>query len=353
MHKVSHPIRERIEAAEREWLAPYAAKAAESRGRIREEPQDPVRTVFQRDRDRILHSKSFRRLKHKTQVFISPQGDHYRTRLTHTLEVAQIARTVSRALRLNEDLTEAIALGHDVGHTPFGHAGESALDEAMQEIQPGARFRHYEQSVRVLTVLENDGKGLNLTRETLAGISGHSKGDRDLDEQIEATSPGSLEAAVVRFSDRIAYLNHDLDDGLRAGWLRWDELPKEIRTLGGRHGERIGAMVSDLIESSEGKPVIQLSDSMRQALDLMKDYLFEHLYYDYARKLPDVAKAQHVVRSLFQHYIQNPDTLPSPYRGLEGTVDYISGMTDRYAIRRYQSLFVPSDWAGGASDETG
>jgi dGTPase len=353
MKSVSHPIRERIEEAERAWLSPYAAKAAESRGRLREEPQDPVRTVYQRDRDRILHSKSFRRLKHKTQVFISPQGDHYRTRLTHTLEVAQIARTVARALRLNEDLTEAIALGHDVGHTPFGHAGESALDDAIQEVQPGSRFRHYEQSVRVLTVLENDGKGLNLTRETLEGISGHSKGDRDLDGAIELTTPGSLEAAVVRISDRIAYLNHDLDDGLRAEWLKWERLPNEIRALGDRHGERIGAMVSDLIESSLNQPVLRLSEPMRRTLNLMKDYLFEHLYYEYARQLPDVEKAQHVVRSLFRHYSTNPDAMPAPFRGLEGTIDYISGMTDRYAIRTYQALFVPSDWSGTAVDEVG
>ncbi len=347
---MTHPIRERTEKFEREWLAPHAARACESRGRPTAEEQDPVRTVFQRDRDRILHSKSFRRLKHKTQVFISPQGDHYRTRLTHTLEVAQIARTVARALRLNEDLTEAIALGHDVGHTPFGHAGEFALDEAIREARPERRFRHFEQSVRVLTVIENDGRGLNLCYETIEGIGGHSKGTSDLEAELEKDSVGTLEAAVVRISDRIAYLNHDMDDALRAGWIAWEDVPKGIRALGDTHGRRIGAMVSDLIESSATAPVLRLSNGMRGTLDEMKDFLFDAFYMDYARRFPDVEKAKSLVRALLRHYVDNPSELPPPYRGFDGAVDYVSGMTDRFAVRTFEDLFVPTDWGVKGED---
>lgn len=314
------------------------------------EEQDPVRTAFQRDRDRILHSKSFRRLKHKTQVFISPQGDHYRTRLTHTLEVAQIARTVARALRLNEDLTEAIALGHDVGHTPFGHAGEHALDEAIRAVHPERRFRHYEQSVRVLTVIENEGKGLNLSYETIEGIGGHSKGASDLEMELQKASVGTLEAAVVRVSDRIAYLNHDLDDALRAGWIRWQDVPSEVQALGDSHGRRIGAMVTNLIEESAGKPVVRLSDSTRMVLDSMKDFLFDAVYMDYARRFPDVEKAKSLVRTLFRHYVEKSSELPPPYEGFDGAVDYVSGMTDRFAVRTFEELFVPADWGTKGED---
>lgn len=343
-------IRLRTEEFEREYLAPHAARAYESRGRPTPEEQDPVRTVFQRDRDRILHSKSFRRLKHKTQVFISPQGDHYRTRLTHTLEVAQIARTVARALRLNEDLAEAIALGHDVGHTPFGHAGELALDEAIRESHPERRFRHYEQSVRVLTVIENDGKGLNLCYETIEGIGGHSKGASDLEAELEKDSVGTLEAAVVRISDRIAYLNHDLDDALRAGWIAWHDVPREVQALGDTHGRRIGAMVTDVVDASGSNPVLRMSERMRKTLDAMKDFLFEALYLDYARKFPDVEKAKSLVRALFRYYVDNPSELPAPYKGFDGAVDYVSGMTDRFAVRTFEDLFVPTDWGVKGED---
>lgn len=337
-------IRQRIEETELAILSEYATKACESRGRDRQEEPDPIRTCFQRDRDRILHSKSFRRLKRKTQVFIDPSGDHYRTRLTHTLEVAQIARTISRALRLNEDLTEAIALGHDVGHTPFGHAGEAAMDECLKELDPSAKFRHYEQSLRVLTVLENEGSGLNLTVETLDGIGGHSKGRSDLSDYDGNNCP-SLEAAVVRVADRIAYLNHDLDDAVRADWLRIEDLPVEIARLGESHGERIGAMVFDLIENSFNTPSVRFSSGMLSALNTMKEFLFEHLYLEYPKRFPDIDKAKGVVRSLFHHYMAHPEQMPGGFSGIQGAVDYISGMTDRYAISVYEGLFLPTAWS--------
>ncbi|MCW5945740.1 MAG: deoxyguanosinetriphosphate triphosphohydrolase [Fimbriimonadales bacterium] len=337
-------IRQRIEETELAILSEYATKACESRGRNREEEPDPIRTCFQRDRDRILHSKSFRRLKRKTQVFIDPSGDHYRTRLTHTLEVAQIARTISRALRLNEDLTEAIALGHDVGHTPFGHAGEAAMDECLKKLDPSAKFRHYEQSLRVLTVLENEGSGLNLTFETLDGIGGHSKGRSDLSDYDGNNCP-SLEAAVVRVADRVAYLNHDLDDAVRADWLRLEDLPVEIARLGESHGKRIGAMVFDLIENSFNTPSVRFSSGMLSALNTMKEYLFDHLYLEYPKRFPDIDKAKGVVRSLFNHYMENPEQMPGGFSGVQGAVDYISGMTDRYAISVYEELFLPTAWS--------
>jgi dGTPase len=324
-------IRERTEQFEIEHLSPLASRAAESRGRETEEPQDPVRTCFQRDRDRILHSKAFRRLMNKTQVFISP-GDHYRTRMTHTLEVAQIARTVSRALRLNEDLTEAIALGHDVGHPPFGHAGEDALDEAVKQIDPTAGFKHYEQSVRVLTVLEP----LNLTHETIEGIGGHSKGRADLGDNHQSPSQ---EAAVVRIADRIAYLNHDLDDALRADWLKFEDVPQSVQKLGGR-SKRIGAMVGDLIENSAQE--VSFSAEMTKTANEMKEFLFEKFYLDYPIRFPDIDKAKAMVRSLFTHYHANG--LPEGFSGTQGTLDYVSGMTDRFAKREFERLFLPQDW---------
>ncbi|MEO7454442.1 MAG: dGTP triphosphohydrolase [Fimbriimonadales bacterium] len=326
-------IRERIERLEIESLSEFASKAVESRGRTSDEPQDAVRTCYQRDRDRILHSKAFRRLMNKTQVFISP-GDHYRTRMTHTLEVAQIARTVSRALRLNEDLTEAIALGHDVGHPPFGHAGENALDEAVKQIDSKAGFTHYEQSVRVLTVLEN----LNLTHETLDGIGGHSKGRADLGGDHESPSP---EAGVVRIADRIAYLNHDLDDALRADWLKFDDVPKGVQALGSRSA-RIGAMVGDLIDSSAESISISFSPAMTAVANEMKEFLFEKFYLDYPVRFPDINKAKAMVRSLFNHYHANG--LPEGFQGVQGNLDYVSGMTDRFAKREYERLFLPNDW---------
>ncbi len=329
------PIREETERIEATVLSPFATLSKDSEGRKKFEEPDPIRTCFQRDRDRILHSKSFRRLKHKTQVFIDPDGDHYRTRLTHTLEVAQIARTISRALRLNEDLTEAIALGHDVGHTPFGHAGEAALDEAMRSVSETAFFRHYLQSVRVLDELEGNGNGLNLTAETISGIDGHSKGRKDL-EAYDGENCPSLEAAVVRVSDRIAYLNHDLDDAIRAGWFKSDQIPTEIFALGESHGLRVSRMVSDLVESSHGIPKIVFSDAMLNVLNRMKEFLFENFYLEYPKKYPDIDKAKHLVSSLFFYYQKE--------RGMQQAVDYVSGMTDRFAIRDYNRLFVPSVW---------
>lgn len=335
-----------IEEREREWLSPFAAKAAESRGRLLAEEPDTVRTCFQRDRDRILHSKPFRRLKHKTQVFIEPQGDHYRTRMTHSLEVAQIARTIGRALRLNEDLIEAIAIGHDVGHTPFGHAGEGALDEAIQEraARPGypadapTRFRHYEQSLRIVDVLSH----LNLTHETRAGIDGHSKGEGDLsDADGEPTS--TLEAAVVRISDRVAYMNHDLDDALRSGMI--DEIPGPFRALGESHSRRIRAMVEDIISHSLDQPAIRMSPGMLQAMNELKDWLFDFVYLRYPERYPDIPKARRLVKELFHTYCDHPDLLPEGFSGVQGAIDYVAGMTDRFAMDTFVRLRLPSGFA--------
>lgn len=338
---MSHSVRELTERREVESLSPYAAKAVESAGRPVDEPHDPIRTVFQRDRDRVLHSKSFRRLKHKTQVFIDPVGDHYRTRMTHTLEVAQIARTVGRALRLNEDLIEAIALGHDLGHTPFGHAGEEALSEALHTLETPAptdprTFSHYEQSLRVVDVLER----LNLTQETRQGIGGHSKGRGDLTAH-DGTPTSTLEAAVVRVSDRIAYLNHDLDDALRSGIIT--EVPSFVGAIGGSHGRRIGAMVEDLILNSLDRPSIVLSPPMLGCLNDLKEWLFENVYLLYPKLFPDVRKAQRMVKELFSHYVQ-PGALPEGFEGVQGAVDYIAGMTDRFAIEDYKQLKLPNAW---------
>lgn len=278
-----------------------------------------------------MHSKPFRRLKHKTQVFIAPYGDHYRTRLTHTLEVAQVARTIGRALRLNEDLIEAIALGHDVGHTPFGHAGEEMLDRAVRNQLGGpSHFKHYEQSVRVLDVLTP----LNLSKEVLDGIDGHSKGSADLTD-ADGEAKSTLEAAVVRISDRIAYLNSDLDDAFRAGFS--GKLPFFIEELGPSHGKRLTAMVGDVVENSLGQPSINMSAYMQETLNQMKDWMFENVYLAYAERNPDTLKAKGVIASLFAHYL-NSD-LPAGYAGVQGVVDYISGMTDRFAITEYERLF--------------
>ncbi len=346
-------IRERLEQLERELLAPYAARSAESRGRPVPEPPDPVRTAFQRDRDRIIHCKAFRRLKHKTQVFLDPEEDHYRTRLTHTLEVAQIARTISRALRLNEDLTEAIALAHDLGHPPFGHTGEEALDEIVRRYLPERRFRHYEQSLRVVDVLEKEGQGLNLTHEVREGIVGHSKGRADL-SHAESEKTTTLEATVVRIADRIAYLNHDLDDGMRAGLLTPDDLPRDlIDFLGQTHSQRIARMVMDVVEQSDGKPVVQLSAAMLEAMNRMKEFMFENLYH-HPRVTAEREKMRTMIQQLFTYYLDHPDALPANFRPAEPTLealvqavcDYIAGMTDRYAIQRYIQLFLPRNWGG-------
>lgn len=333
------PIRQAIEGREREFLGEYAFLSAESIGRRREEPEDPVRTCFQRDRDRILHSKAFRRLKHKTQVFIDPVGDHYRTRLTHTLEVAQISRTVCRALRLNEDLAEAIALGHDVGHTPFGHIGEQSLDEALAELKaPGLpqRFRHYEQSLRIVDVIDD----LNLTHEVREGIGGHSKGRKDL-TAFDGEPTSTLEAAVVRISDRIAYLNHDLDDAVRSGIIA--RVPEKFSRWGSSHSKRIGAMVEDVIENSESKPSIVLSSGMLEFMNDLKEWLYENVYLEYPRRYPEIEKAKHIVRALFAHYLQ-PGNLPLGFEGGQGAIDYVAGMTDRFAIEKYRELFIPSSF---------
>ena len=318
--------------------------AAESAGRPRPEAPDSVRTCFQRDRDRILHSKPFRRLKRKTQVFIDPKGDHYRTRLTHSLEVAQIARTVGRALRLNEDLIEAIALGHDVGHTPFGHAGESALDEAIQAARAAGRedlperFRHFEQSLRIVDVLED----LNLTEETRSGIGGHSKGRKDLTAH-DGEPTSTLEAAVVRISDRIAYLNHDLDDALRSGLV--SEIPAEFLQIGATHSKRIGAMVLDAIEQSQDQPSIRLSPPLLAKMNALKEWLYENVYLKYPVLFPDTIKAQALVKELFFHFIE-PGNLPDSFEGGQGAIDYVSGMTDRFAIDTYRALRLPAAFEG-------
>jgi dGTPase len=332
-------IREAIELRERESLSRFAALAAESAGRPRPEQPDPVRTCFMRDRDRILHSKPFRRLKHKTQVFIDPRGDHYRTRLTHTLEVAQIARTIGRALRLNEDLIEAVALGHDVGHTPFGHAGEFALDDALRAFNaPGGptSFSHSEQSMRIVDILAD----LNLSEETRAGIGGHSKGRKDLTSH-DGEPISTLEAAVVRVSDRIAYMNHDLDDAVRAGVL--PEVPPEFNVLGRSHGDRVTSMVEDVIGHSMDQPRIVLSDPMLAVLNRLKEFLFDEVYTLYPRIYPDIAKAQAIVHELFLHFVV-PGNLPDGYEGVQGAVDYVAGMTDRFAMDTFLALRVPDAW---------
>ena len=364
---MAHAVREETERRETETLSVHAAKAAESAGRPDPEPQDPIRTCFQRDRDRILHSKSFRRLKHKTQVFIDPAGDHYRTRLTHTLEVAQIARTIGRALRLNEDLIEAIALAHDLGHPPFGHAGEEALDNAIKDyssrsplpLVPMARaaeeegvgdggsdlssqpstlnapagFRHDEQSLRIVDILE----ALNLTQETRLGISGHSKGRKDL-TAFDGAPTSTLEAAIVRIGDRIAYLSHDIDDALRAGLIT--ELPQSFTPLGTSPSQRIGTMVTDVIENSFDQPAIRLSPKLMNCMNEVKEWMYENVYYHYPRLYPDTLKAQGVVRELFQHFAR-PENLPESFQGLQGTIDYVAGMTDRFAIDTFERLKVP------------
>ena len=326
---MDHGVRDGIEARERLWLSPYAALAAESKGRRRPEEQDPIRTCFQRDRDRILHSKAFRRLKHKTQVFIAPAGDHFRTRLTHTLEVSQIARTVSRALRLNEDLTEAIALGHDVGHPPFGHTGEQALDECLRGLEPGS-FRHYDQSLRVLDVMED----LNLTEEVRDGIGGHSKGQKDLSSH-DGEAISTLEAASVRIADRIAYLSHDIDDAVRAGVIAG--LPERFSWLGSNQSQRIKTMVFDVVEHSLEQPAIRLSPKLLATMNELKDWMFENVYLEPERVRTEAAEAKQIIHRLFNYYVVGGN-LPEGFDGVQGAVDYIAGMTDRFAIDANRNL---------------
>ena len=349
-------IRERYEQLEKQLLAPQAVAAADTRGRLRDEPKCPVRTDFQRDRDRIIHSKSFRRLKHKTQVFIDPEEDHYRTRLTHTLEVAQIARTIARALRLNEDLTEAIALGHDLGHTPFGHAGEAALDEVYREYVPDAGFRHSEQSLRVVDCLEKKGLGLNLTWEVRDGILHHSKGSADL--SIDAAGPATLEGKVVKISDRVAYINHDIDDAIRAGIITESDLPCEaVEVVGSTHSDRVGGMVLDIIRTSADLDVIGMSEPCREATDTLKDFLFSEVYGRDVRGIVELEHAGEQLKELFRFYMDHPEEMPdgAMFRGSDEACgrsrshiaararrvcDFVAGMTDRYAQRDYAARFL-------------
>lgn len=331
-------VREELEFQEHRRLNPLAAFADESRGRPREEEEreTDVRTCYQRDTDRIVHSKSFRRLMHKTQVFLQPEGDHYRTRMTHTIEVSRIARSIVRALALNEDLAEAIALGHDLGHTPFGHAGEAALSECL-----GKPFYHNEQSLRVVDLLENDGKGLNLTYEVRMGILGHT-GDR---------IPETLEGQVVRHSDRIAYVNHDIDDAIRAGILTNEDIPGQIsEVLGVTHSQRINTLVCDAIMTSREAGRICFSPNVEQALKDLRSFMFERVYRNPVAK-GEESKAKMMLKRLFEYYIAHPEALPEDFQpqlsfdGMERTVcDYIAGMTDNYAVDKYTQIFVPATW---------
>src|SRR6202521_4276687 len=307
-------IREELEAREAVTLSRHAALASRSRGRRDPEPEDPVRTCFQRDRDRIIHSKAFRRLMHKTQVFLSPLGDHYRTRLTHTLEVMQIARSIARGLPIYEDLVEAIALGHDVGHSPFGHAGEDALTDVWAEYEPGARFIHSAQSLRVVMLLERRGDkvGLNLTEEVLDGIAKHSKHKGALAGYTDI--PFTLEGQIVRYADRLAYINHDIDDAIRAGIIDERDLPaKAISVLGQRGPIRIETVVQDMIYRCRGMNEIKLSEPVLEAVEMIKEFMFARVYFndDAKREEP---KAQNIVKELFRHYMAHPDELPQMYR---------------------------------------
>ena len=351
-------FREHQEWLEAQSLSPHATLATNSQGRVIPEPPDPVRTEFQRDRDRILHSKAFRRLKHKTQVFIDPEEDHYRTRLTHTLEVAQIARTLARALRLNEDLTEAIALAHDLGHTPFGHGGETALDQVLREYVPEAHFRHYEQSLRVVDVLEKAGRGLNLTWEVRDGIMGHSKGGRDLGIVSGDHLPTSLEGMCVRIADRIGYINHDIDDSLRAGVLTLDDLPPDCLTILGRsHSQRIATMVINVLHSSVGRDEVRMTGDVLNATNTLKDYMYAHVYTRDARGNQELHKAQFMLKELFRLYMGSPNLFspedgygPHDFDGLpmaeraRCVTDFIAGMTDRYAVMKFKQHFFPAAW---------
>ena len=330
-------VREMIEAREKETLAPWAALAVYSRGRGRAEPERDDRTCYQRDADRILHSRSFRRLMHKTQVFLQPEGDHYRTRMTHTLEVARIARTIARALNLNEDLTEAAAMGHDLGHTPFGHAGEAALTEIM-----GVPFRHNEQSLRVVDRLEKNGQGLNLSWEVRRGILCHS-GDE---------LPETLEGRIVRISDRIAYINHDIDDAMRAGILKNEDIPREIASvLGETHSQRINTLVSDVVQSSAGRPIVAMTPAVEQAMLELRSFMFERVYRNPVAK-GEESKARRIIQELYTYYVNHPEKLPAdfqPQLDLEGiprlVCDYVAGMTDKYAVYKFEEIFVPSGWS--------
>jgi dGTPase len=345
-------IREWLEQREDDMLAPQAAKSAKSRGRLRLEPEDDVRPAFQHDRDRIIHSKAFRRLKHKTQVFFAPAGDHYRTRLTHTLEVSQIARTIAKVLRLHEELTEAIALGHDLGHTPFGHTGEQVLDGLI----PGG-FNHYEQSLRIVDVLENDGRGLNLTWEVRDGIAHHSKGKEGAPVGVESSKrAATLEGQIMRVADLIAYVNHDIDDAVRAGMLRPEDLPSAaVQTLGGSSSARIARMVKDVVTETQnaGLSEIRMSGPVLDATLAMRRFLFDAVYEN------DVAtaefrKAHGILSGLWEKVRERPDDFLDQriieQEGLDvAAKDFLAGMTDRFAVTLYERLFIPKPWIGPMS----
>ncbi|MHB1017360.1 MAG: deoxyguanosinetriphosphate triphosphohydrolase [Coriobacteriia bacterium] len=345
MAETSIITREAYEAAEAERLSPRAALSSTSRGRERPTGADPYRTCYQRDRDRILHCKAFRRLSHKTQVFLAPEGDHYRTRLTHTLEVAQIARSVARALRLNEDLTEAIALGHDLGHTPFGHIGESALSDALGEARETHAdapypFHHNLQSLRIVEKLEYEGKGLNLTWEVRDGIRCHTGKKR----------ASTLEGQIVAIADRVAYVNHDIDDALRAGVITEADLPAvPIAVLGRTINERITTMVTSLVETTAVSETVTMSDDVYKAMMDLRSFLFDQVYLSPNAKAEE-PKAYNVVKTLFEHYLEHPDDLPPDERPAQledlaqAVTDYVSGMTDRFAIRTFEQMMIPSRW---------
>ena len=341
-------IREELEEQERLILSTFATPSSASRGRQRLEEECPLRPAFQHDRDRIIHSKSFRRLKHKTQVFLTPMGDHYRTRLTHALEVSQIARTISKALRLNEDLTEAISLGHDLGHTPFGHAGE----ETLNEIVPGG-FNHADQSLRVVDLLEKDGKGLNLTSEVRDGILKHSKGKGEILCEDAETMAFTREGQVVRIADIIAYINHDIDDAIRGGIISSNDIPDDcLRCLGDSHSKRINTMVDDIVretfESGVGK--LSMSGKVLSAVLDLREFLWERVYESKAVRT-DFFKATKILKELYHYLVDHPDyflmqiKMESPYDSLERCVcDFVAGMTDRYAFSLYEKLFLPLPW---------
>jgi dGTPase len=340
-------LRQQLEAREREILAPQAAKSADSKGRLRQEREDDVRPAFQRDRDRIIHCKAFRRLKHKTQVFFAPTGDHYRTRLTHTLEVSQIARTIAKVLRLHEELTEAIALGHDLGHTPFGHAGERVIDSLM----PGG-FNHYEQSLRIVDTLENDGAGLNLTWEVRDGIAKHSKGKSGAPVGMPPHLRSStIEGQIMRVADLIAYVNHDIDDATRAGLLTPADLPAEpIRTLGNSSSARIGALVKDVVTETlaGGLTEIRMSDRVLDAVLKLRSFLFDAVYENSIATV-EFKKATSILSGLWEKVRERPseflDARTIERDGLDAAArDFLAGMTDRYAVRLFEQLYIPKPW---------
>ncbi len=337
-------IRERTEQIEKDTLSPAACLSSQTRGRERKEKEGEIRTCFQHDRDRILHSKSFRRLKHKTQVFLAPKGDHYRTRLTHTLEVSQIGRTIARALRLNEDLTEAIALGHDLGHTPFGHAGEDIL----REIYPGG-FNHFKQSVRVVEILERNGRGLNLTYEVRDGILKHSKGKGKIFTASKKSE--TLEGQIVRITDVIAYLNHDLDDAIRAGVLKRSSIPRELRKIGDTPSKRIDKMVKDVVYCSLEADLmeIRMSEEMKDVTYSLREFLYKNVYESDESK-HEFKKARKILFDLYNYYMEHTEEIFKEFpvemaNDKERMVcDFIAGMTDRFAIMMYEQKFLPQPW---------